>query len=204
VTKRRNHVATGRFTRYILTAFIAITLGAGAIWIVADSENGYVGGMMALVLLVAIVFVSAVLLISGLFTIKTVGGRCLVLAAALLPVSFVGFGIVAKQLQLGAYRDEPMVSTIPERLDKVLFKTGVTEEQIDGFMTGTLGTERSDGRGHEHLPGLRETVRLSAVDGHEVVGFGFFNNATDEQREQVYSRIRSSPIVFQLIERTGD
>jgi hypothetical protein len=190
--------------RYILSAVIAITLGAGAIWIVADSENGYVGGMMALVLLVAIVFVSAVLLISGLFMIKTVGGRCLVLAAALLPVSFVAFGIVAKQLQLGAYRDEPMVSLIPERLDKVLFKTGVTEEQIDAFMTGTLATERSDGRGYEHLPALRETVRLSAVDGHEVVGFGFFDNATDEQREQVYSRIISSPIVFKLIERTGD
>jgi len=188
-----------RLVSTVLTVLISLALGAGATWMVVDSPNGYIGSINSFLLFVAICFVSIVLLIPGLITIKTVGGRCLVLAAVLLPVSFVGFGLAAKQLELGAYHEQPMVRTIPEGLNKVVFKKGITTEQIDEFSTKTLAVERRDGQEYRSAVGV--IMALQIDDGHEVLGFGFMDTATVEQCEQVYSRVRSSPIVFKLIEK---
>ena len=118
----------------------------------------------------------------------------------LLPVGFFGSAHVAKHFEMGAYREEPMVPIIPVVSNVVLFKKDATAAQIEDFWNETLSTKREDDRGYDHLPGLRGTMRLLPHNGYEVAAFEFFDNATEEQRQYVYSRVRESPIVFKLLE----
>ena len=63
-----------------------------------------------------------------------------------------------------------------------------------------MSIERADGRGHDHLPGVRDMGRNQSRNGHEVIDFGFFPNATEDQKQLVYAKVKSSPIVYQLLE----
>jgi hypothetical protein len=195
-----------RFKKTLLASSGAsFGLGALAILLVVRSENGYVAGYVFFPLLILVFLVSIVLFVAGLITLifneKT--GVVVVLSAVSLLAGFIGSGLIAKQLQLGAYREEPMVSWPAEVSNAVLFKKGTTDEQINDFLDNTLSVKDADGRGHWTLPGVRDIGRLSAHDGHEVIEFGFFPSATDEQKQYVYERVRSSQIVFELRENVS-
>lgn len=144
--------------------------------------------------------ISLVLILAGIITIKKKVGPFLLLSALLVPTGFIGAALFVKQLEIGAYRESPMVPMISDVSNIVVFTQGVTDDEISGFWDGTLSIDREDGKGHYPLPGIRSIGRLSARDGHEVVEFDFFPTATGEQREYVYTRVRSSPIVFRLFE----
>ena len=183
-----------------ITTLISVALGCGAIWMVVDSQNGYVAGFVYFPLLILIGASSFILILVGLITITKKVGPFLLLAALLLPGSFFGSALVTKHFEWGAYREDPMVPLVPEVSNIVLFKQGVTNDEINGFWDDTISTKREDGRGNDLLPGIGGVGRLSARDGHEVVEFNFFQSATNEQREYVFSRVRSSLVVFTLLE----
>lgn len=187
--------------KYLLVTIVsALGLGVLAIAPVVNSDNGYVAGFVFLPLLFLIGIIAFILFFVGLVTITKKAGPYLLLSALLLPTGFFGAALIAKQLELGAYREEPMIPFTPQVANIVLFKKSATHAQIEHFLENTLSTQRPDGRGHEHLPGVQGTGRLSPRDGHEVVDFSFFANATDDQKRYVYDRIRSSPIVYELRE----
>ena len=84
------------------------------------------------------------------------------------------------------------------KADLVLFfKTGVTDEQIYTFVQETIGNRAE--RGYDSLPGMRETLAVS-VDGHPGYAIRFFPDATEAQRNNVRSRIDSSPLVLKVFE----
>jgi hypothetical protein len=170
--------------------------------LITSSQNGYVAGFIVLPLLFLFAVASLILLVTG-FVCLGLGKKSapwLLLSAVLLPASFISSALIAKYFEIGAYHEEPMVSFSDETTSVVLFKEGMTNEQIEDFWNKTMSLERADGRGRDHLPGVRTMWREKAQNGREVMAFGFFPNATAEQRQFVFARVKSSPMVYQLIE----
>ena len=187
----------------IVTIVTALGLGAVAIVPVVNSDNGHVSGFVFLPLLLLICIISFILLFIGLILITKKAGPFLLLSALLLPIGFFGAAFIAKQLELGAYREDPMVPMTPERSNIIIFKKGTTENQINDFWEEVLSVERIDNRGHDHLPGVKGIGRMPEKDGHEIVEFNFFDASTEEQRQYAYAIIRSSPIVLELRENVA-
>lgn len=187
----------------IFLAFI-LPLAVGCLFILPTitSANGYVAGFAFIPFLFLSVIVCVVMLIVGLVMAGVKGrpGLWWLPAGPMVLIGFMGLAMFAKQFEIGAYREEPMVPLTPEVSNIVLFKRGTTEEEISRFWNETLATARPDGRGYEHIAGVQGIGRMSARDGHEVVTFSFFASATDEQKGYVYNRVRSSPTVLELRE----
>lgn len=193
-------------SRYLLlTAVTSLAFGAFAIVPIVNSDNGYVAGFIFFPLLLLICGFSALLMVAGLVAIilRKRAGILLLLASILLPVGFFGAGMTAKHLELGAYREDPMVPLTPEMSNIVLLKANISNDEINSFWNQTLSTERKDGRGQEHLPGVRGITRMPPKDGHEIIEFSFAQGATEEQRHFVHLRVRSSPHVFTLLENVA-
>ena len=164
------------------------------------SDNGYVAGFVFLPLLLMIGIISFILVFIGLIMITKKAGPFLLLSALLLPIGFFGAGFIAKALELGAYREDPMVPLTPENSNIIIFQKGTTENQINDFWKEVLSVKRSDNRGDDHLPGVKGIGRMPEKDGHEIVEFNFSAGSTEEQRQHAYAIIRSSPIVLELRE----
>jgi hypothetical protein len=189
------------FKKFLITILISLGLGILAIVPIVNSQNGYVAGYLVLPLMLLIGIGCLILFIIGIALLineKKIGLYFL-LAVILLPTGFIGSALIAKRLELGAYREDPMVPLIPELSNIVLLNKGVTNDEINAFWNETLSTQRDDGRGHTSLPGIHGIGRLSAKEDHEVIEFSFFTTATEEQREYVYAKVSSSPIVFKLL-----
>jgi hypothetical protein len=184
----------------LLSVLLPFGLGILAIFLVINSANGYVAGFVFLPLVVLVLVGTVGLFIAGLVATGMKGrpGLWVLLSAPMLFCGFFGGAIVAKQFEIGAYREDPMVPLTPPVTNIVLFKKDITNDQMNQFWDETLSTNRPDGRGHDHLPGLRGIARLGDYDGHDVVEFSFFESATEEQRQYVYNRVESSPYVFEL------
>lgn len=82
----------------------------------------------------------------------------------------------------------------------LFFKADTTADQIYTFVQETIGNRTE--RGHESLPGMRQTLLVS-VDGHQGYAIRFFPGATDAQRQFVRSRIDGSPLVFKVFENAA-
>jgi len=80
----------------------------------------------------------------------------------------------------------------------IFFNTDVTHDQIDTFWNEVLSYPTRDG--HWTRPGVGGILRVAAVQGHEGVAVSFFSNATDAERTDIKSRVRSSPIVYRVME----
>ena len=142
--------------KYLLITVIgSLSVGALLLALVITSDNGYVAGFVFLPLLLLIGIISFILLFIGLIQITKKAGPFLLLSALLLPIGFFGAAYIAKQLELGAYREDPMVPLTPENSNIIIFKTGTTENQINHFWEEVLSVERSDNRGYDHLPGIK-------------------------------------------------
>src|SRR5688500_1156174 len=121
------------YKRSFITAPVSLGVGALAIVPVVTSDNGYVAGYAFFPLFLLVGLVAFVLFVVGLIRIKENSGPILLLAAVLLPAGFFGAALISKQLELGAYREDPMVPIVPEASNIVLLKKGTTEEQISAF-----------------------------------------------------------------------
>lgn len=196
-----------KFLNLKLLITIVVSLGLGALGVVpiVQSENGYVAGYIVLPLFFLLVLACLVLFIVGIafLCFEKKAGFYLLVAMLMLPVGFLGSALLAKHFEIGAYRVDPIDPMTPEISNIVFLNKNVTNAQINSFWNETLATEREDGRGHTSLPGIHGVGGLPAKEGHEVVEFSFFPNATEEQREFVYSRVRASPIVFKLLENVS-
>ncbi|MCW5959674.1 MAG: hypothetical protein KIS76_05880 [Pyrinomonadaceae bacterium] len=187
--------------KFFLTFLISFGIGSGAILLVASSDNGYVAGFVFLPLFILISFLSLLSVVVG-FILLVKNNKLapwILLLGVLVPTSFISAGSAAKYFEIGAYREEPMVPFY-ERVDNVvIFKEGATNEEISEFWNKVLSNERKDGRGFESLPGLQTKTTIRSRNGREAMAFGFFQNATDEQKHFIFDRVRSSPVVYQLL-----
>ncbi len=190
------------YKNIFLTFLVSFLIGGGAILSVVRSDNGYVAGFVFLPLFFFIALLSLILFVIGFILLgsKEKSAPWVLLSAVLIPASFICSGLIAKHFEIGAYREEPMVSFTDEVTNIVLFKEGTTNDQINDFWNKTMSIERADGRGHDHLLGVRTMGRNQPKNGHKTIDFGFFPNATEEQKQFVFAKVKSSPIVYQLLE----
>jgi hypothetical protein len=84
----------------------------------------------------------------------------------------------------------------------IFFNRVVTYQQIEDFWRDTL-SKPDTGRGQPQRDGVSDTARIRAVQGHEGVSVSFFLNASQAQKEAVEKDVRSSPIVFKILEDTA-
>jgi len=80
----------------------------------------------------------------------------------------------------------------------IFFKVDATRDQIEHFWNEVLSYPKQGG--HWPRPGVGDILRLSAVQGHEAVAVSYKSNATETDREDIKSRIRSSPIVYKVMQ----
>lgn len=82
--------------------------------------------------------------------------------------------------------------------DCVVFKLETTHDQIETFWEETLSTKVE--KGHWSRPGIRGILRLFPVQGHEGIAVSFFPNATEAEREDIKPRLKSSRLVYKVME----
>ena|SRR5687768_5089103 len=80
----------------------------------------------------------------------------------------------------------------------IFFKLDATHDQIETFWQETLSIKSN--KGHMSRPGIREILRLLPVQHHEGIAVRFFPNATPAQREDIETRVKSSAIVYKVLE----
>jgi len=189
------------FKKLLITIVISLGLGALAIVPIATSQNDYVAGYVVLPLVLLIGVVCLILFIIAIILLAKENkvGLYFLLAVLLVPTGFVCTALMAKYFEVGAYREEPMVSFPPEISNIVLFNENVTNDQVNEFLDSTMSTKQGD-KGSWPLPGVHGIGSWSQIEGHQAIEFSFFDSATQEQRDYVYTLVRSSPIVFKLLE----
>ncbi len=85
------------------------------------------------------------------------------------------------------------------KADLVIFlKVDASHDEIETFWEQTLSTKSE--KGHWPRPGIRDIMRLFAVQGHEAIAVTFFPNATQTQRDDIRARVKSSSIVYKVME----
>jgi hypothetical protein len=177
-------------------------VGCGGTALVASSQNGYSAGFVFIPIFLFICFASLLLFVISVICLglKNKFGWWLLLSTFLLPASFISSALTAKYFEIGAYRQEPMILLNDEINNIVVFKADTTNGQVNDFWEKTMSIEREDGRGYNHLPGVGSMTRIQTRNGREAIAFSFFSSATEEQRQFVFTTVKSSPIVFQLLE----
>lgn len=190
------------YKKILLTFLISFGIGGGAILLVVRSDNGYTAGFVFLPLFFSIALLSLILFVVGFILLgsKEKFAPWVLLSAVLIPACFLSSSLAAKYFEIGAYREEPMVSLIDEVSNIVVFKEGTTNDEIKDFWNHTLSVERADGRGYELLYGIRTMTKIQSRNENAAMTFGFFPNATEEQKQIVFAKVKSSPVVYQLLE----
>ncbi len=190
------------YRNFVISSLVSIGIGFSATMLVVNSENGYVAGFIFLPLFLFICVASLILFIVGLISLglENKSWAWLLLSAFLLPASFFSACLIAKYFEIGAYRQEPMISFLDEVNNVIVFKEGTTNKQVNDFWQTVMSLNRDDGRGYSHLPGVRTMTRLQSQNGREAIGFSFFPNATEEQKQFVFAKVKSSPMVYQFLE----
>lgn len=185
-----------------ISSLVSIGFGIGGTMLIVNSANGYVAGFVFLPIFFFLGLVSLILFVVGFICLglKNKSWTWVLLSAFLLPASFFSTCLTAKHFELGAYRQEPMIPFPEEISNVILFRTGATNEQINEFWDKNVSIEQADGRGYSNLPGVGTMGRNQTHNGHEVIDFSFFPNATEEQKQFVFAKIKSSPLVYQLLE----
>jgi hypothetical protein len=177
-----------------IAAIISIGLGIAATAVVSNNSSGYVAGFTWLYFLVLIAIASLILFVLGLILLsaKTQLGVSLILSSILLGGSYLVSSFVVKKFGLARYSNEQMTPIIPEVSNLVVFKKDATHEQIENFWAIPLSR-----------PGVSGVGRNPAIQGYENISFSFFSNATEAQREDVIQAVKSSPIVYKLMENVS-
>ncbi len=99
-------------SKYIIgTSILSVASGSLALAPVVMSENGYVGSIVFVPVLILVLIASVLTFLVGIIVLATSRklGPYVLLFAILLPIGFFIGAIVSKHLEIGAYRTEPMV-----------------------------------------------------------------------------------------------
>jgi hypothetical protein len=194
-------ITHSQYIKFSAASLISIGLGLTAARMVANEPNGYVAGytwfgflIIGGVLVLCLLIVSLILLLVK----QTKFGLLLVICSILLASSYLlGFAAMQK-FGWTNFHDE-MVSLDPEVADLIiLFNVDANHDRIQNFWDETLSTRQE--KGTWPRPGIRDIGRISSIHGHEAVMVNFFPNATESQREDIKSRVKSSPIVYKVFE----
>jgi hypothetical protein len=193
-----------QYIKLAIASLISIGLGLTAARMVANEPNGYVAGytwfgllIIGTVLILCLLIASLILLI-----VKQIRfGLLLILCSILLAGSYlIGFAAMQK-FGWTNFHDE-MTPIIPEVADLViLFKSDANNDQIENFRDETLSTRQ--GTGTWPRPGISGIARIGFVHGHVVVAVSFLPSATEAQREDIKLRVKSSPIVYKVMENVS-
>ena len=82
----------------------------------------------------------------------------------------------------------------------VVFKSNITDGQIESFRHDVLQVTTSNEGGRRYLLGIREYLRVPQIQNHDAVALTFHDDITKGQREEIIKRIKSSPIVYKVFE----
>ena len=82
----------------------------------------------------------------------------------------------------------------------IYFKGEATREDIGAFFKQVLSRPHPEGLGHYLPEGVDSTSRVRPVQGHEAIAVTFMANATAEQRETLVRAVKSSPLVYRVLE----
>jgi Zn-dependent membrane protease YugP len=107
-----------------ISSFCAVAIGCAISTVIINSENGYVGSIIVFPLLLLVSFVGFILFIIGFIVLsfdKKSLGVCLLFSAFLLPASFIASCLIAKYFEIGAYRQQPMIS-FPVAVSMIVLK----------------------------------------------------------------------------------
>ena len=146
-----------------------------------------------------VLFISAILFIAKE---KVAIGLYFLVSILLVPGFWMGSASVAKYFEIGAYRVEPVRPMIPPVANKIIFKKGVSSDEVQVFWHDDLSTQHPGG-GYLSLPGVQTMSTALPEDGHEVIVFSFFETATEDQKAAVRDRILASSKVLHLQEDTA-
>lgn len=172
--------------------------------VIASSSNGYAAGFVAMPIMLLEVLICGVLAVTGFILLAKdkLFGLYLLLAVVLIPGATVGSALLAKHFEIGAYRVEPIQPIIPPVANKIVFRKGVSSDEVQAFWRDVLSTPHSGG-GSMSLPGVQSMSTALPEDGHEILLFSFFETATKDQKAVVRDRILTSSKVLQLKEDTA-
>lgn len=77
----------------------------------------------------------------------------------------------------------------------IVFKSGTTEEQLNGFLRAVLQRPNPYGEGYKNQPGVRSILRVPPIDGYQAVAVSFHEDAKQVETDQIKSRVRSASLV---------
>jgi len=80
----------------------------------------------------------------------------------------------------------------------IFFKLEATDDQIETFWQETLSVKSN--KGYWSRPGVLEILRLLPVQNHEGLAVTFFPNSTPAERDDIKARVKSSPLVYRVLE----
>ncbi len=140
-----------KLRRFLITFAASAGTGVLATAVIASGDNGYSASFIVLPILVLELLVCLILFVVGIVYIAQdkLVGFYLLLAVLLLPSTTIGSALLAKKLEIGAYRVEPMRPIIPPIANKIVFKKGVRDNEVQGFWHDVLSHPREDGRRNE-------------------------------------------------------
>lgn len=98
-----------------------------------------------------------------------------------------------------------MVSIGPEaKADLVVyFKKEASYEDVNNFWEKTFFVPHPEGRGSKVTEGIGLLAKRPPVQGHEAMSVTFRPNITQVQRENLKAAIKSSPIVYKVLENVA-
>jgi hypothetical protein len=187
-------------TRVFLAFILPLVVGCVLLLPVINSDNGYVAGFVFLPLFLLVLLLSIVLFVASLIAIGVKGrpGMWWLPSGPLVFAGFFCLAVVAKQFEIGAYKEDPMVSFPPPIANKAVFKPDATEEEIDRFWTHIIGYP-DEQEGMSFRPGILAAAR----SGNRVITFAFRDDVTDKQKNDVRERIKNYEPVFQYLENVS-
>lgn len=174
--------------KLFISMVISFGIGAAMVFPIVTSDNGYVAGFVFLPLLLLLAVICLILFVIGIvFLVRdNVIGLYVLLAMLLVPAGFFSAAFTAKQLELGAYREEPMSPIVAPIANKVLFKKEARHDEIENFKTQVISEFSRGDNGEEN--------------GHRVVVFEFWPNTSEEQKNEVRERIKNYSPVHEYLE----
>lgn len=201
------HLSRTRWFQFAGVALASIGLGFTGAKILADETIGYLAAYtwFGLMFIGVPVVLSLLVLGVGLSLISRTRwlGTLAIMAAVLIVASSVASFKILDAFEKVKYKHEQMVSIGPDVSHDlvIFFKTDTRDDEIERFWTEVLSYPTKDG--HWHRAGIGGVLRTDAVEGHEAVAVEFFPNATNAEREDIKSRVHSSPIVYKVIENVA-
>lgn len=113
----------------------------------------------------------------------------------------IAVALVAALITIGCWPDTPMRPMFESgKTTVVVLKKGATDKGNIGFIRRYISLPGQSG-GWSHPQGLR-TLGSGEADGHPAILLSWGADATTEQKEAVYRRLRESPDLVAIFEDT--